>query len=82
MMGISKNIKTKYNIQVQNLHCDNMGEMWILKGLANRKGWGWSLSILLQILLNRMSKLNRSSLFCSTRYMTCSQVIIHQMDLE
>ena len=38
--------QNKYSIQVQYMHCDYAGKMLTLNGSANRKGWGWNLSIL------------------------------------
>ena len=49
-------------------------KMWILKGLANMKGWIFSLSILLQVLLNKMAMLNVNLLPFSMGCKSCSKV--------
>ena len=58
MMGLIKNLKTKYNIYVQYL----------------RKRWGWSLNSPPLILHNRMAALNERWLPSSTGYMPSSMV--------
>ena len=72
MMGLIKNLKAMYNIQVHHLHCDNTGENIAFKKPTNKKGWGWRLSIQPQVLPNRMAKWNRSLLPSSIGYMLCS----------
>ena len=42
-MGLVENLKTKYNMQVQYMLCDNQVRMLPSRKLANRKGWGWKL---------------------------------------
>ena len=48
--------------------------MLTLQGLANRKVWGWSLSILPQVLPTRMAESNGSLLPSSIGYVPCSMV--------
>ena len=52
MLGLVKNLKDKYGIQVWLAYFDNSGEKWILNRLSNRKGLGLSLSKLPQVLPN------------------------------
>ena len=40
MVGLIKNLKTKYNIQVQYLHHDNAGENVALKKACKQEGMG------------------------------------------
>ena len=41
MLGLIKNLKTKYNLQVQYLHCDNAGENVVFKKDCKEEGlWG------------------------------------------
>ena len=42
MLGLVNNLKNKYDMQVQDLHCNNVGENMAFKKAANRKGWGWT----------------------------------------
>ena len=65
MMGLIKNLKTKYNIHVQYLHYDYGHENVAFKKARNS---------LPPLLLNRMTILNRSLLPFSTGYMSCSMV--------
>ena len=74
MMDLIKNFKTKNDIQVKYLQCDNARENVDFEGSANRKGWEWSLSILPQVPSNRIAVLNRSSLPCLIGYVPCSMV--------
>ena len=45
MIGLIKNLKNKYNIQIQYLCCNNAGKMLPSRKHTNRKGWGVTLSI-------------------------------------
>ena len=40
MLGLIKNLKNKYNLQIQYLHCDNMGENVIFKKVCKQEGLG------------------------------------------
>ena len=40
MFGFIKNLKTKYNLQVQYLHCDNAGENVAFEKACKQKGLG------------------------------------------
>ena len=74
MLGLIKDLKTKYGIQVRYAKCNNAQKTRILNGFANRKGLVLNLSILLQVLLNRMAVWNRNLPPSSIRFMSCSTV--------
>ena len=40
MLGLIKNLKYKYNLQVQYLHCDNAGENVVFKRPCKQEGLG------------------------------------------
>ena len=40
MIGLIKDLKTKYNLQVQRLRCDNTGENQAFKKACNQEGLG------------------------------------------
>ena len=68
MLGLIKNLKNKYNLQVQYLCCNNARENIALKTPASRKSWGWSSNIQPQVSHNIMAMLNKNLLPFSTSY--------------
>ena len=58
MVVLIKNLKNKYNLQVQFLHCDMQVKIKPLNEPANRKGWGLTASIQPQVCHNRMAMSN------------------------
>ena len=67
MFGLIQNLKNKYNLQVQYLHCDNVSENVALLG--------WTMNILPHVCHNKMALSNENLSLFSTRYMACSIVV-------
>ena len=75
MLGLIENLKNNYDMQVQYLHCDNVGENVAFEKSCNRKGWGLTSNIMLQANHNKMAVPNKNLLvssISSTGYLQCS----------
>ena len=73
--SLIKSLKTKYNLQVQYLHCNNAQKNVAFEKPVNRKGWECTLNILPQVCHNKMAMSNANLLPFSTRYEACSMVV-------
>ena len=74
MVDLIKNLKNKYNQQVQYLGYDNAGENVAFERACKQEGLGFTLNIKPQVCHNRMAALNKNLLPFLIGYMLCSMV--------
>ena len=71
MIGLIKNLKNKYNLQVQYLHYNNAGENVAFKEACKQKGLGVDFEYTAQVHHNRMASSTENLLSFSTRCASC-----------
>ena len=74
MLGFIKNLKSKYNLQVQYLCCNNAGENVAFERACKQEGMGVDFEYT-ALSDNKMATSNENLLPFSTRYMPCLMAV-------